>query len=105
MTKKNSKKKGNHNKKPGCILRAVEDEIWVDPDRVLFQHARIRPVFSSCGRTLTETLESIRTGAMGPDDLPPIQVSRSNVKMCGTYIPYPSLARALIVCLPVLFLC
>ena len=50
--------------------------IWVDPARVRFQHSRIRPHFSGCGRSLDETLDSIRNGAMLPKDLPPIQVRR-----------------------------
>ena len=49
--------------------------LWVDPDRIRFQHSRIRPCFSSCGRTLMETLNSIRNGEITPQDLPPIQHS------------------------------
>jgi len=48
--------------------------LWVDPARVRFQHARIRQHFSGCGRSVIETLESIRRGEMSPGDLPPIQV-------------------------------
>lgn len=39
-----------------------------------FQHSRIRPQFSGCGRSVTETLEQIRLGQLEPGDLPPIQV-------------------------------
>ena len=46
----------------------------VDPARIRFQHSRIRPVFSGCGRSVTQTLESIRQGELSPSDLPPIQV-------------------------------
>ena len=46
----------------------------VDPSRVRFQHARIRPFFSGCGRSVIETLEEIRQGNLSPSDLPPIQV-------------------------------
>lgn len=46
----------------------------VDPARVRFQHARIRPFFSGCGRSVEETLDEIRQGKMKPSDLPPIQV-------------------------------
>jgi hypothetical protein len=49
----------------------------VDPTRVRFQHSRIRPYFSGCGRSVEATLESIRKGDMSPSDLPPIQVSCS----------------------------
>mmetsp|Transcript_14101 Transcript_14101/g.22026 ORF Transcript_14101/g.22026 Transcript_14101/m.22026 type:complete len:246 (-) Transcript_14101:145-882(-) len=48
--------------------------LWVDPARVRFQHARIRQYFSGCGRSVIETLESIRRGDLSPGDLPPIQV-------------------------------
>ncbi|CAB9508540.1 expressed unknown protein [Seminavis robusta] len=48
--------------------------IWVDPARVRFQHSRIRPYFSGCGRSVHETLESIRQGEILAADLPPIQV-------------------------------
>ena len=53
---------------------AEEQLIWVDPARVRFQHSRIRPYFSGCGRTVEGTLESIRRNEMKPSDLPPIQV-------------------------------
>lgn len=61
----------------GKKTTAAEDFIWVDPVRVRFQHARIRPVFSGCGRSVVGTLESIRRKELAPDDLPPIQVSSS----------------------------
>jgi hypothetical protein len=48
--------------------------IAVDPARIRFQHARIRPYFSGCGRSLMETLNAIRNGDLKPEDLPPIQV-------------------------------
>ena len=46
----------------------------VDPSRVRFQHSKIRPVFSGCGRSVFDTLESIRNGEIQPEDMPPIQV-------------------------------
>ena len=49
--------------------------IMVDPARVRFQHSRIRPYFSGCGRSLMETLDEIRDGKIKPSDLPPIQVT------------------------------
>lgn len=51
-----------------------QDWIDVDPQRVRFQHARVRPYFSGCGRSVEGTLESIREGKMKATDLPPIQV-------------------------------
>ena len=48
--------------------------IYVDPARVRFQHSRIRPYFSGCGRSVQETLDSIRRKELAPNDLPPIQV-------------------------------
>lgn len=49
--------------------------LWVDPSRVRFQHSRIRPYFSGCGRSVMATLEAIRNHQVDPIyDLPPIQV-------------------------------
>ncbi len=42
--------------------------------QVRFQHSRIRPQFSGCGRSVVETLDQIRQGKFEPGDLPPIQV-------------------------------
>lgn len=39
-----------------------------------FQHSKIRPVFSGCGRSVTGTLDEIRNGTLEVGDLPPIQV-------------------------------
>jgi hypothetical protein len=51
-----------------------ETMLQVDPARVRFQHSRIRPYFSGCGRSVEATLDSIRRGELSPLDLPPIQV-------------------------------
>ncbi|KAL9182550.1 hypothetical protein ACHAXT_013202 [Thalassiosira profunda] len=51
-----------------------EDLIEVSPSRVRYQHSRIRPHFSGCGRRVTDTLDEIREGKLEPGDLPPIQV-------------------------------
>merc|ERR1719491_883551 len=45
-----------------------------DPERIRYQHSRIRPYFSGCGRSVEGTFESIRDGTMLYSDLPPIQV-------------------------------
>jgi len=69
MAKKSQKKKPTSN-------ASVDGDnwVWVDPARIRFQHARIRPYFSGCGRSVTETLNSIRREELRPEDLPPIQV-------------------------------
>lgn len=59
----------------GAIQGPDVDLRLVDVARVRFQHSRIRPVFSGCGRSVEGTLESIRRGEVSPHDLPPIQVS------------------------------
>jgi hypothetical protein len=51
-----------------------EDFLFVDPARVRFQHSKIRPTFSGCGRPVVQTLDDIREGKLKPEDLPPIQV-------------------------------
>lgn len=48
--------------------------ILVDPSRIRFQFSRIRPYFSGCGRSVTSTFDSILSGDLNPNDLPPIQV-------------------------------
>lgn len=48
--------------------------IMVDPARCRFQHSKIRPYFSGCGRSVHETLENIAEGKMEVSDLPPILV-------------------------------
>ena len=62
----------------------TEALIWVDPDRVRFQHARIRPYFSGCGRSVQDTLEDLRQGKVLLADIPPIQVSRVDCCCCIT---------------------
>ena len=82
------RQKGKTNKKNLATrpTSTTNDEgmIWVDVERVRFQHARIRPTFSSCGRSLMETLEAIRQGTLLPSDLPPIQVC-FRCKVLATY--------------------
>ena len=39
-----------------------------------YQHSRIRPVFSGCGRRVEDTLNDLRSGRAAVKDLPPIQV-------------------------------
>mmetsp|Transcript_4539 Transcript_4539/g.5902 ORF Transcript_4539/g.5902 Transcript_4539/m.5902 type:complete len:107 (+) Transcript_4539:272-592(+) len=53
--------------------------ILVDPERMRFQHSKIRPYFSGCGRSVKSTLDSIRNGDLNPADLPLIQVSVGNI--------------------------
>lgn len=65
------------NKKSGSSAAAAGNLILVDPRRIRFQHSRIRPQFSGCGRSVHATLESIRAGELAPSDLPPIQASES----------------------------
>mmetsp|Transcript_13800 Transcript_13800/g.24994 ORF Transcript_13800/g.24994 Transcript_13800/m.24994 type:complete len:214 (-) Transcript_13800:234-875(-) len=48
--------------------------LLVDPAQVRFQHSRIRPYFSGCGRSVQGTLDAIRKKELSPSELPPIQV-------------------------------
>jgi hypothetical protein len=75
MGRKTSKKTNAKAKNPSSDAGQQEGGfIWADPDRIRFQHSKIRPYFSGCGRSVMETLESIRRKEMKPSDLPPIQV-------------------------------
>ena len=42
--------------------------------KIRYQHSRIRPYFSGCGRSVMDTMEEIRQGKLEPNALPPIQV-------------------------------
>ncbi len=55
--------------------------IMVDPARCRFQHSKIRPYFSGCGRSVHETLEDIKEGKTKVSDLPPIQVLIGDERM------------------------
>ncbi|KAL3939867.1 MAG: hypothetical protein SGARI_001210, partial [Bacillariaceae sp.] len=48
--------------------------MYIDPAQIRFQHSKIRPVFSGCGRSVEQTLQDIRDGKIHVTDLPPIQV-------------------------------
>mmetsp|Transcript_6810 Transcript_6810/g.10013 ORF Transcript_6810/g.10013 Transcript_6810/m.10013 type:complete len:252 (+) Transcript_6810:49-804(+) len=50
------------------------EHLFVDPKLIRFQHSRIRPYFSGCGRSVSDTMEQIRNGDVSPNDLPTIQV-------------------------------
>lgn len=70
------KKGGKKNKSVSAIGGTKEGETFmrVDPSRIRFQHSRIRPYFSGCGRGVRETLEQIRNKEISANDLPNIQV-------------------------------
>lgn len=51
-----------------------ESYAMIDPNRIRFQHSKIRPYFSGCGRSVMDTLDQMRQGKLAPDALPPIQV-------------------------------
>ena len=51
-----------------------DDLLYLNPLSIRFQHSRIRPYFSGCGRRVEDTLQSIREGKLAISDLPPIQV-------------------------------
>lgn len=72
--KQNNSKKKKANTTAAAAVAAAEGGLMVDPARVRFQHSKIRPVFSGCGRSVEGTLEEIRQGRLNPSDLPPIQV-------------------------------
>lgn len=75
MPKKSGKRSKNNNQKLQTDNGAGGSWfIYIDPERIRYQHARIRPYFSGCGRSVTDTLEEIRQGRLQPSDLPPIQV-------------------------------
>jgi hypothetical protein len=58
----------------GVAPNASLIEAHVSPAQVRFAHARIKPVFSGCGRRLEDTLADLRAGTTRVEDLPPITV-------------------------------
>jgi hypothetical protein len=48
----------------------------IDPLEVYFTHSKVRPCFSGCGKQLAETIEEVRSGLTGIDDIPMITVLR-----------------------------
>jgi hypothetical protein len=72
--KKSSKKSNKDKSNPGAAEAIDNGFILVDPARCRFQHSKIRPVFSGCGRDVTQVLEDIKSGKTNLQDLPPIQV-------------------------------
>lgn len=70
--KQQSKKKAGGGK--SSSVGTGESFAMIDPNRIRFQHSKIRPYFSGCGRSVRDTLEEIRQGKLSPDALPPIQV-------------------------------
>ena len=53
-----------------------DTEVRVNPSLVFFSYAKIRPVFSGCGRAVAATLADIVAGRLNPHDLPSIAVIR-----------------------------
>lgn len=78
-----AKKKSKGGKTKTQESSTVGDLIYVDPRRVRFQHSRLRPYFSGCGRSVVQTLDDLRQGKLQPSDLPPIQVSRPVASITG----------------------
>mmetsp|Transcript_24929 Transcript_24929/g.55886 ORF Transcript_24929/g.55886 Transcript_24929/m.55886 type:complete len:220 (-) Transcript_24929:14-673(-) len=76
MAKSKGKRKANKAKKQADERASASGEglIQVCPTRVRYQHSRIRPHFSGCGRSVVGTLDEIRGGRLEPSALPPIQV-------------------------------
>eukprot|EP00588_Corethron_pennatum_P004606 CAMPEP_0194295558 /NCGR_PEP_ID=MMETSP0169-20130528/53759_1 /TAXON_ID=218684 /ORGANISM="Corethron pennatum, Strain L29A3" /LENGTH=217 /DNA_ID=CAMNT_0039044761 /DNA_START=369 /DNA_END=1022 /DNA_ORIENTATION=+ len=78
-------KKKKKNKSVSAVGGRKEGEklITIDPDRIRFQHSRIRPYFSGCGRGVKETLDQIRNKEISASDLPIMQVLMGPDEMDG----------------------
>lgn len=76
---KMARKKADKKKKP-VVMQADDEGVVIDPARIRFQHSKIRPYFSGCGRSVESTLESIRKKEISPSDLPPMLVSKTDSK-------------------------
>ena len=74
MAKSRSKTGNNKVARTKGAAGGWSGSVTVDPRRIRYQHARIRPTFSGCGRSVVDTLQSIRDGKLKPENLPTIQV-------------------------------
>ncbi|KAL7483655.1 hypothetical protein ACHAW6_009299 [Cyclotella cf. meneghiniana] len=72
MTKKKKSQKNASNN--AVTNNHTGDLLHIDPARIRYQHSRIRPHFSGCGRSVLQTLDEIRRGDLRAEDLPLIQV-------------------------------
>ena len=73
--KNSSKNSSSKNSTPSNPIDSNRNGwISIDPRHIRYQHSRIRPHFSGCGRSVHQTLEDIRQDKIKPTDLPPIQV-------------------------------
>lgn len=71
---KGNKKSKSQKKKNASSQQQQEWMEEVDPSVIRFQHARIRPFFSGCGRSVTETLkEASENIEIAKQKIPPIQ--------------------------------
>jgi len=78
---KNTMGKPKNNKKKSAKKSSDQgDLLYVNPSRIRYQHSRIRPTFSGCGRNVMDTLEEIRRGDLNPYDLPVIQVNNDEIE-------------------------
>ncbi|GMH50708.1 hypothetical protein TrRE_jg776 [Triparma retinervis] len=57
--------------------------LYLDPDKIRFQHSRVKSHFSGCGRSVLGTLDDIRQGTTEVADLPPIQIIIGDVNEEG----------------------
>jgi len=86
--KKYSRKSDQQKSKSAVIDNSCYDGtglILIDPSRCRFQHSKIRPQFSGCGRNVTQVLEDIKSGKTKVTDLPPIQVLVGSGSSDGWY--------------------
>lgn len=86
LDKMGRSKKADKKKKPA--VKEDDGGLVIDPARIRFQHSKIRPYFSGCGRSVEATLESIRQKEISPSDLPPILVRLMHTnyfKLSATY--------------------
>jgi len=72
LDKMGRSKKADKKKNPA--VKEDDGGLVIDPARIRFQHSKIRPYFSGCGRSVEATLESIRQKEISASDLPPILV-------------------------------
>jgi len=75
---KQKKKKGRLKRGVGAIADPNGALLSIDPLLIRYQHSKIRPYFSGCGRSVKETYEECKEGVIDFDELPAIEIINPN---------------------------
>lgn len=72
------KKKGRLQRGVGAIADPNNALLTLDPSLIRYQHSKIRPYFSGCGRSVQSTYDQIVAGDLEFNELPAIEIINPN---------------------------